>query len=282
MGYSLFFTPAESADMEEDIFLPQNRSYVIVNDKLEFSQQVSHINKVARDIGFRVGSHNLAQLPYIDKDGNSYKYISAFPCIIMKSKPSSLEAFSNTKVEGVDIISLALDEEKNKTPTVAAAFGPFENLRASTKKFSVYRPTNLAPSHFDEFLENTADEAIGCIAVVDKELEAGKQLNALAHMAIGIGSVYQEVDELATSFSPTFDVVATATNQQICEAHRYLSTYDTPDLRVASFLDTMHLGPSYKEQIAATAARKTADLKITGLYAVGPAHICRVIINFLK
>lgn len=237
-----------------------NRLYVVIKDKSESDAQVQGINQTVRDLGQSVGMDALDQFSYADAQGLVYPYISAFPFIIMKGKEGPMATLSQQ--DNIQTVSV---------PGVVAAFGPSVTLQPFTKKFSVYKPTvpiinPLNLSGLESFLE----EGTASFALLDQELESGKALNALAHMSVGAGSAFQH------KFSPTFDVVGTLPQDRLSLINGALSD---ASLTVVRFLDTMHLGPTYREQIAATLTRTP---RVTGLYAIGPAAVLKKALMLLK
>lgn len=282
MVLSFTFISAYAADTEEQQSLPDKRLYIVVNDKRPLASQAQDVNVTARSLGYKVGRKKLAQFPYVDSDGNLYPYISAFPCIIMKSKPNPLEALEKATLEDVYTTSF----RSNSGLCSIGAFGLTEKLGSTTKKFSVYKPTAPIINPFKEDLlpRDIGEESVGCIAMIDESLEPGKALNALAHMAVGVGSAYQEVEKITSSntFASAFDLIGTTSIEKIWSAYNYLRTVQTSKLKYAAFLDTMHLGPTYKEQIAATTLKKTPALKVTGLYAIAPIFLFRELMKALQ
>ncbi len=256
---TLFMTiqPTLSAD------LPDNRMYGIVFEKATTEEQSQGVNQTARELGHRLGAESLAQLPYVDSDGIVYSNISAFPFIIMKGKQGPLTTLTGSSVEGVTQIS---------TSTTVALFGATNVLQPVTKKFSIFQPkAAVIPPLNPSDIDSLSGEGIASVVLVDQELEAGKALNAMAHMSVGAGSAYKgDLTSLA------FDWAKTTSQTQIAT---FASELSNQSITLVRFLDTMHLGPTYREQITATWMRTP---KVTGVYAIGAAAVLKKALSLLK
>lgn len=256
---ALFMTiqPTISAD------LPDNRMYGIVLEKDTTEDQTQGINQTARELGQRIGSESLGQLPYLDPNGIVYPNISAFPYIIMKGKPGPLATLAGSSVDGVTQVS---------TPTTVALFGATSVLQPVTKKFSIYQPkAAVVPAFVPSVVNNLSDDGIASVVLVDQDLEHGKALNAMAHMSVGAGSAY--TGDLS---SLVFDWARTTSQNNIAT---FAGAVTDGAVTLVRFLDTMHLGPTYREQIAATLQRVP---KVTGVYAIGAAAVLKKSLLLLK
>lgn len=110
-------------------------------------------------------------------------------------------------------------------------------------------------------------------AVLNKKHPIPTQLNALAHMALGLGNVL-EADK--HSFADYFDrggerypnisehpfIILQAKNANQIRTLR--SSLEALDQKYTSFLDTMTIG-SHEEQLAATKEKNDEDLEYIGL-----------------
>ena len=115
-------------------------------------------------------------------------------------------------------------------------------------------------------------------AVVFDGLEEGKRANAIGHMSVGLGSVLRPEDLRATPYvsadGVTFSnisewpfIVLRANLSKLRKLYEGVITDGT--IPHAEFLETMRLGPTYKEQIEATKAKSTAENKILGITIFG-------------
>ncbi len=243
--------------------IADNRLYGIVCDKSTPEEQTQGVNQTARNLGHLIGAKALAQLPYIDLEGQVYPAISAFPFIIMKGKPGPLTTLASLSVEEVTMVSIS---------NTVTAFGSTSILQPLTKKFSIFKPTSAVIQPVDlSSIEALSEDGIASIALVDQDLESGKALNALAHMSVGAGSTYTgDLTSLA------YDWVGTTSQGHIA---KFTNALSSETVTLVRFLDTMHLGPTYREQIAATLARTP---KVTGIYAIGAAAVLKKALLLLK
>jgi hypothetical protein len=114
------------------------------------------------------------------------------------------------------------------------------------------------------------------VAVLNKSIETGKVLNALAHMCIGLGSVigkeelrltdYKDADGGSHPFisEPPFIVLSENSNK----IRKLRNEAITQNIIFNDFTDTMTIG-TYQEQIARTLQVKDENLIYYGIVVFG-------------
>lgn len=242
----------EACAASAEVTVPNGRLCVAVDEKLPAAQQVESIHAAVKGLGDLVGKEKLALLPYVDASGERYENISAFPFMVIKGTKAKLQGFSDPSCTVF-----------KQDTSCFAAYG----LTGIPKGFSMYRPK---ASLFSPFADETAcfDEEEGAYVFISENLEPGSALNTLAHMTIGTGGLQYNRVCLGTVGEEDLRLLWTESRMQ--------------QLNHVTFLDTMHLGPTYREQIDATALKKTEDLKVTGLYVLGQLKQLRPLLALLK
>lgn len=114
------------------------------------------------------------------------------------------------------------------------------------------------------------------VAVLNKSVEPGKVMNALAHMCIGLGAHlgreelrltdYQDGDGGSHPFISEIPFIVLAENSNKIRKLRHEAI--TNHIHFANFTDTMTVG-TYKEQIERTRGVKEADLIYYGIVLFG-------------
>src|SRR5579862_4224091 len=105
------------------------------------------------------------------------------------------------------------------------------------------------------------------VAVLNKSIETGKVMNALAHMCIGLGSVigkeelrltnYQDADGGSHPFISELPFIILAENSN--KIRKLRNEAIANNIKFNDFTDTMTVG-SYQEQIARTSQVKDENL----------------------
>ncbi len=114
------------------------------------------------------------------------------------------------------------------------------------------------------------------VAVLNKSVDAGKAMNALAHMCIGLGSAigqdalrltnYQDADGGSHPYISEIPFIILAANSNKLRKLREQAI--TNDIIFNDFTDTMTVG-TYKEQLEKTLLVKNDDLVYYGIVLFG-------------
>jgi len=114
------------------------------------------------------------------------------------------------------------------------------------------------------------------VAVLNKSIETGKVMNALAHMCIGLGSAigqkdlrltdYQDADGGSHPFISEIPFIILSENSNKIRKLRQVALAE--HVLLNDFTDTMTIG-SYQEQIERTALTKEGDLIYYGIVLFG-------------
>ena len=114
------------------------------------------------------------------------------------------------------------------------------------------------------------------VAVLNKSIEPGKVMNALAHMCIGLGSAigqeelrltdYRDADGGSHPFISEIPFIILADNSNKIRKMRVEA--ESQGVLYIDFTDTMTVG-TYQEQIERTAQVKEADLVYYGIVLFG-------------
>lgn len=115
-------------------------------------------------------------------------------------------------------------------------------------------------------------------AVVDESLSEGLRANAIGHMAIGLGSVlfpealrptpYVSADGVMfRHISECPFIVLKGNSSKLRQLYEGVVADGT--IPHVEFLETMHLGPTFREQIEATRAKPAVEIKILGIALFG-------------
>lgn len=253
---------------------PQYKLYAVVDEKLNSVKRADTIAHMALELGSILGSTALRQTPYISADDVVFNHISECPFMVKTAKPSKLEAlgtqlesgtiphvkFSNPKLAGIGIFT----DESNLPPLVKS----FSLLRAS--KAGVEEPTCEIP---DAIPHESA-----FFALIDESLPVGLHANALGHMSVGLGSAVGAAarnpivsrSSGSEEFNPVTEYPYFIIKSKTEEIRAFYTDITADDTFIhAEFLDTMHLGPTYREQIAATREKPFDDLRILGVSVFG-------------
>lgn len=114
------------------------------------------------------------------------------------------------------------------------------------------------------------------VAVLNKSVEAGKAMNALAHMCIGLGSAIDKLELRLTDYKDAgggshpfiseipFMILSTNSNKIRKLRHEAIGN----NIIFNDFTDTMTVG-TYKEQIEKTSLVKDEDLIYYGIVLFG-------------
>ncbi len=225
-----------------------HRLCVVVSDSLDLSQALTVTAGTAARLGAKVGVKALRQTPYVTANGIRIEGISEWPFIILKGKVGKLRSLLSalaggtiphvTGVEGGVVVCVAL-------------FGPEELVRPITKSFS------MCSRLTGGLTAGAADPDSSIVCVVDESLGLGPALNAVAHMAVGFGS------RVGAEALRDKDVVVVRRRPDYIRVK--WDALQGSDIPHTTFLDTMHLGPTAVEQIAATAERTIAEIRILGV-----------------
>jgi len=128
-------------------------------------------------------------------------------------------------------------------------------------------------------MTDPADERIRVVTVINKELEPGKAMNTIAHLAIGLGNIIGESGREALSFLDFVDgdgdvhpsisarslIVLRGTSNEISKLRAKAKDGGIP---FVDFTDTM-TGDTYVEQLERTATTPGSTLKYSGIALVG-------------
>lgn len=114
------------------------------------------------------------------------------------------------------------------------------------------------------------------VAVLNKSIETGKLMNALAHMCIGLGSAigqdplrlthYQDADDGSHPHISEIPFIILTANSNKIRILRQEAI--AQEIRFNDFTDTMTVG-TYHDQIARTLATKEQDLIYFGIVLFG-------------
>src|SRR5437867_4165656 len=114
------------------------------------------------------------------------------------------------------------------------------------------------------------------VAVLNKGIEAGKVMNALAHMCIGLGSIigkeplrlsdYQDADGGSHPYISEIPFIILSENSN--KIRKLRQNAIAKDVLFNDFTDTMTVG-TYQEQIQRTAKVKDSDLTYYGIVLFG-------------
>lgn len=114
------------------------------------------------------------------------------------------------------------------------------------------------------------------VAVLNKSIETGKVMNALAHMCIGLGSAinkedlrlsdYRDADGGSHPFISEIPFIILTENSNKIRKLRHEAL--AQQIQFNDFTDTMTVG-TYKEQIARTAEVKDEDMVYYGIVLFG-------------
>lgn len=114
------------------------------------------------------------------------------------------------------------------------------------------------------------------VAVLNKSIETGKVMNALAHMCMGLGASigkealrltdYQDADNGSHPFISEIPFIILSENSNKIRKLRHLAI--AQNIIFNDFTDTMTVG-TYKEQIEKTAQVKDEDLIYYGIVLFG-------------
>lgn len=114
------------------------------------------------------------------------------------------------------------------------------------------------------------------VAVLNKSIEPGKIMNALAHMCIGLGAAigkeelrltdYRDAEDGSHPFISEIPFIILAENSNKIRKLRHAAI--TENIIFNDFTDTMTVG-TYKEQIEKTAQVKEQDLIYYGIVLFG-------------
>lgn len=263
LGLALSQNAMDANGSETTGELPNKRLYVAVDEKLLPAQQVESIHAVVKELGKKVPAEQLALLPYIDESGIEYENISAYPFIVLKGNQAKLKELGNLTNPECTIAST--NNGTNSTAIAAvAAFGLVDILQPVTKRFGIYKPKASPFTPFVETFANSADDEEADFCFISEKLEPGNMLNSLSHMTIGMGN--KECNRFYSG---------TTTEEKLLDLW---VNCRKQNLTHVTFLDTMHLGPTYKEQIFATRMKPTNNLRVTGLYVHGKLGVLRLLI----
>lgn len=116
------------------------------------------------------------------------------------------------------------------------------------------------------------------VAVLNKNVEPGKAMNALAHMCIGLGAkvgtaplelvVYQdESDTPYPNISKMPFMVLRGNSNKITAL--YMDALASPNIQASAFTETMTIG-TWEEQLQKTAEVNLDDMTFFGLVLFGP------------
>lgn len=250
-----------SAESIEKSVIPDKKLYVAIEEKQSPEEQIKALYLSVKHLADSVSSSDLCQFPYIDGNNHSYTKISAFPFIVMKGNKTKIGDFANSQFSDV-----TLKTDGTNPVRAVAAFGETSQLLPVTKRFQIYRPkTSLIPSYVPietDFNEDTLEDII----LLSEQLDYGSQLNAFAHMVVGSGDY--------PSMQMTYGTMAEDSLSKLWD------TCKTQKVNHITFLETMHLGPTYKEQIKATKHLQTP--RITGLYMNGKKGILNTLLRALR
>lgn len=243
--------------------LPNNRLYVAVDEKLLPAQQVESIHAVVKELGKKVPIEQLALLPYIDESDITYENISAYPFIVLKGNQAKLKELGNLTNPECTIAS-KYNGTNGTAIEAVAAFGLVDILQPVTKRLGIYKPKASPFTPFVETFVNSADDEETDFCFISEKLEPGNMLNSLSHMTIGMSN--RESNRFYSG---------TTTEEKLLDLWVKCRRQN---LTHVTFLDTMHLGPTYKEQISATRLKPTNNLRVTGLYVHGRLGVLRLLI----
>lgn len=244
------------AEVASETQIPNHRLYVALEEKQSSDEQIKNLYRSVKEMSQKVDPEKLCFFPYQDQSGMEYKNISAFPFIVLKGNATKVSALANLKE---DLCYKTIEAGK-----AVCLFGSVDNLQSHTKRLSIYNPKDslFPPYKLSEDLEVLAPTDL---VLLSDQLKPGSQLNTFAHLVVGSGHCkanqvdYGAIEE--EKLSKLFES---------CKENRI------PHI---GFLHTMHLGPTYKEQIQETKKLSRSQVRITGLYMNGTPQIIKNILR---
>lgn len=114
--------------------------------------------------------------------------------------------------------------------------------------------------------------------VVHEGLDEGKRANAIAHMSLGLGAQLGREGIRPTPYVSADDVVFHNISEHPFIVMKgklpalrklYEDVVSVKDIPHVEFLETMHLGPTFREQIGATREKPLSEITILGMALFG-------------